>query len=219
MTEQTKVVKDSDDRIRDFDWGETGFATPAHLTAALTAAGSGASIQTLDGPPPPTLEIGFVIADDGTISAPSVETTNEMLEARRNVVREWVLGNIATTGFLAYATLIDTNRARIVEAVHRMTWFRTHSEAALTSATWWPRMQAHAAIGWRQMIRNLDPADWPAASLNGMRAGTLWFNVVPNADGDYAPISDSIDVHGPPYSYQTAHTEEYEDLLASVRDL
>lgn len=221
MADQYKVLKDADGRVRDYAFGPLNFATPARMTDALAALPSGAAVETFTGDLPADMREGLVIDSAGAVAAPTLATTNELLDARRDIVGNWVKANGATIGFLHYGTFIDTNRARIYEAVQRMTWFRAHDAATLQHATWWPKMLLHTQIGWRQFIRNVDPghAWWQTAGvLDGMRAGTLWRDIAPDpTTGDYLPYVDSDNAAGPPYTYSPAHTESYEDLLASVR--
>lgn len=214
MADQYKVLKDADGRVRDYAFGPMDFATPARLTAALAALPAGASVETFTGDLPPTMQEGLVIDSAGAVSAPTQETTNELLEARKTQVEQWVLLSV-NAGFAQYSDFVDEGRAEIFEAVRRMTYYRVYSPEALTHATWWPKMMTHLTIAWREFVRNVVPGGhWTSDVLDGMRAGTLWRDVYRDAAGRYQPHVDSDNQAGPAYTHTPDHAEEYISLLA-----
>lgn len=215
-----RAVRDADKRNLRHIVKDENAADPPDITALL-AATTGGSLVTLTEEQGATLEIGLLIADDGTVSEPATENAAELIDPRgglRAEVGEWVQANGGTVGFLHYAAFVNEAKAKVYEAVQRMAYLHTHENTVLQTEAHRNKLIALIAIEWTDFVRLVDPTatEWntPSNLLDSMRNGTEWRLIQPGADGNYIPV---VDPSPPAYTFQAAHQEAYEDLLASLR--
>lgn len=214
-------VVDGNDRLLDFDVGAT---TQAHLTATQ-AANAGSTLETYTGDPPANVAVGMKVGAGGVVTPPTQNTTNEELDARKSKIETWVLRNIPTRGFLAYSTFIDKRRADIFEAWVRRTYFNTLVGSILENNAYWAVINSHTSYDWARFCRMVDLNSWDHNNnymlINALRAGNQWRDIGVNSDtGLFTAHAQADGANWPAtYFYNAAHTEAYEDLVASVRVL
>lgn len=207
------AVLDADRRA--LDWAP-GLSTPSHLTETSTATGQ--NIRSFTGDPPSNMAVGMYVTPGGLVYPPPSNNTAEELDARKDTIEQWILRNVPTRDFAAYARFLKPTRAEIFEAICRETFYRTLQAGILSNDVYWARMNSHAQIDYLDFDLLVNEDAWTPEIRASMRNGTAWYTVSTNTEGQYIPVADSDSPNWPPIYNHLPHGErEYAELIARVR--